>query len=111
MLFVVTGVCCCFVLLVFSQCLLATRVGVLGHRRGTALGHPSRMPHTGANITVVLLKTWRDQDSTYTEQPSVVGLSGGMMVKAVIYSCDVLCCCCRSCCYKCMLPPRLPKTL
>ena len=30
-------------------CLLA-RVGVLGHRRGTALGHPCGMLPTGANI-------------------------------------------------------------
>ena len=37
-------------------CLLA-RIGVLGHRRGTALGHPCGMPPTGANIVVLLLKT------------------------------------------------------
>ena len=40
--------------------------GVLGHRRGTALGHPCRMPPTGANIAVLLLKTWLAPDSTYT---------------------------------------------
>ena len=55
----------------FYLCLrLIARVGVLGHRRGTALGHPCRMP-TGANIAVllyfeVLLKTWLAPDSTYT---------------------------------------------
>ena len=45
---------------------LLPRVGVLGHRRGTALGHPCEMPPTGANIAVLLLKTWLAPDSTYT---------------------------------------------
>ena len=51
--------------LVVYLCLLA-RVGVLGHRRGAALGHPCRMPPTGANIPVLLLKTWLAPHSTYT---------------------------------------------
>ena len=51
--------------LVVYLCLLA-RVGVLGHRRGAALGHPCRMPPTGANIAVLLLKTWLAPHSTYT---------------------------------------------
>ena len=55
--------CCCFV---FSCLCLLACVGVLGHRRGTALGHPCGMPPTDANITVLLLKTWLAPDSTYT---------------------------------------------
>ena len=81
-------------LLLFCFCLclcLLARVGVLGLCRGTALGHPCRMPPTGANIAVLFLKTWLALDSTYTWQPSVVGLSVGMMaVRAVLYSCAVL---------------------
>ena len=46
-------------------CLLA-RIGVLGHRKGTALGHPCGMPPTGTNIAVLLMKTWLAPDSTYT---------------------------------------------
>ena len=42
-------------------CLLA-RVGVLGHRRCTALGHPCGMSPTAANIAVLLLKTWLAPD-------------------------------------------------
>ena len=49
----------------FLLCLLP-RVGVLGHRRGTALGRPCGMPPTGANIALLLLKTWLAPDSTYT---------------------------------------------
>ena len=54
-----------FFLVSIYLCLLA-RVGVLGHRRGTALGHPCGMPPTGANIAVLFLKTWLAPDSTYT---------------------------------------------
>ena len=36
---------------------LAARVGVLGHRGSTAVGHPCGMPPTGANIDVPFLKT------------------------------------------------------
>ena len=93
--------CCCaavcwlslplLLLLLFCFCLclcLLARVGVLGHRRGTAPGHPCGMPPTGANIAVLLLKTWLAPDSTYTWQPSVVRLSVGMMaVRAVLYCC------------------------
>ena len=46
-------------------CLLA-RVGVLCHRRSTALGHPCGMLPTGANIAVLSKKTWLAPDSTYT---------------------------------------------
>ena len=57
-------------LLLFCFCLclcLLPCVGVRGHRRGTALGHPCGMP------------------------PTVVGLSVGMMaVRAVLYCCAVL---------------------
>ena len=64
-LFVVTVVVAAVVL--FYLCLsMFARVGVLGHRRGTALGHPCGMPPTGANIAVLLLKTWIAPDSTYT---------------------------------------------
>ena len=55
----------CFVFACVYLCLLA-RVGVLGHRGGTAIGHPRGMPPTGANIAVPLLKTWLASDSTYT---------------------------------------------
>ena len=66
MLFVVAVVVAAVVLfsLVCYLCLLA-RV-MLGHRRGTALGHPCGMPPTGANIALLLLKTWLAPDSTYT---------------------------------------------
>ena len=97
-LFVLAVVVAVVSFLLVSLCLLA-RVGVLGHRRGTALGHPCGMPPTGADIAVLLLKTWLAPDSTYTYQPSAVGLSVGMLaVRAVLYCCAVLCCCCRSCC-------------
>ena len=50
------AVCCLslplLLLLLFCFCLclcLLARVGVLGHRRGTALRHPCGMPPTGAN--------------------------------------------------------------
>ena len=86
-------------LLLFCFCLcpcLLARVGVLDHRRGTALGHMWGIPPTGANIAVLLLNTWLAPDSTYTQQPTIVGLSVGMMmVRAVLYCCAVLCCCCR----------------
>ena len=36
---------------------LLARVGVLDHRRGTTLGHPCGMPPTGTNIAVLILKT------------------------------------------------------
>ena len=50
------------VLLVLVYVLLA-RVGVLGHRRGTALGHACETPPTGANTDVLLLlKTWLAAD-------------------------------------------------
>ena len=76
----------------FKVCLLA-RVGVLGHRRGTALGHLCGMTLTGANIAVLLLKTLLALDSTNTYQPTVVGLSVGMMaMRAVLYCGAVLCC-------------------
>ena len=67
MLFVVAVVVDAIVLflLVFIYVCLLARVGVLGHRRGTALGHPCRMPPTGANIAVLLLKTWLAPNSTY----------------------------------------------
>ena len=57
--------CCCWFCFYLCLCLLA-RVGVLGNRRGPALGHPCGMPPTGANIAVLLLKTWLAPDSTYT---------------------------------------------
>ena len=64
------AVCCLllwFLLFCFCLCLcLLARIGVLGQRRGTALGHPCWMPPTGANIAVLLLKTWLAPDSTYT---------------------------------------------
>ena len=67
------AVCCLslplLLLLLYCFCLclcFLARVSVLGHRRGTALGHPCGMPPTGANIAVLLLKTWRAPDSTYT---------------------------------------------
>ena len=56
MLFVVAVVVVVIVFACVYLCLLA-RIGVLGHRRGTALGHPCGMPPTGANIVVLLLKT------------------------------------------------------
>ena len=67
MLFAVAVVVAAVVLLLLASypCLLAS-VGMLGHRRGTALGHPREMPPTGANIAVLLLKTWLAPDSTYT---------------------------------------------
>ena len=91
MLFVVACCCCyCFVFACVYQCLLA-RVGVLGHRRGTALGHPSGMPPTGAIIVVLLLKTWLAPDSTNTWQPSVLGWSVRIMAeRAVLDCCGVL---------------------
>ena len=72
---------------------MLARVDALGHRRGTALGHQRGMPPTGANIAVLLLllKTWLVPDTTYTYQPTVVGLSVGMMARAVLYCCAVLC--------------------
>ena len=67
-LFVVTVVVAAVVL--FYLCLsMFARVGVLGHRRGTALGHPCGMPPTGVNIAVLILTTWLAPDSTYTWQP------------------------------------------
>ena len=45
---------------------LFARVGVLGHRTGTALGHTFGMSLTGANNDVLLLKTWLAPDSIYT---------------------------------------------
>ena len=113
-----TAVCCLslpLLLLLFCfarvyLCLLA-RVGVLGHRRGTALGHPCRMPPTGAKHCCAIIEDLACSGFNLHQQPSVVGLSVGMMaVRAVLYCCAVLCCCCRSCCL-CMLPPRSPKTL
>ena len=47
--------CCCFVFACPYLCLFA-RVGVLGHRRGTAVVHPCGMPPTGANIAALLLR-------------------------------------------------------
>ena len=57
--------CCCSVFARVYICLLA-RVGVLGHHIGAALGHLCRMPPTGANNAVLLLKTRLAPDSTYT---------------------------------------------
>ena len=76
--------CRCFVLA--CLCLLA-RVGVLGHRRGMALGHACGMPPTGANIAVLLFKTWLAAGSTYTLQPFVVGLGVGMMAVRTALCC------------------------
>ena len=91
-----------FVFARVSLCLLA-RVGVDGHRRGTALDHPCGMPPTGATIGVLLLKTWLAPDSTYTQQPSAVGLSVGMLaVRAVLYCCAVLCCAAAAVCVACV---------
>ena len=45
-----------------------------------ALGHACGMPPTGANIAVLLFKTWLAAGSTYTLQPFVVGLGVGIMV-------------------------------
>ena len=62
-LFVVAVV---FAAVVLFLLLSSLRVfGLLGHRRGTALGHPCGMPPTGANIAVLLFKTWLAPDSTY----------------------------------------------
>ena len=55
--------CCCFV---FACLCLLARVGVLGHRRGIALGHACGLPPTGANIAVLLLRAWLAAGSTYT---------------------------------------------
>ena len=55
----------CFVFACVYLCLLA-RVGVLGHRGGTALGRPCGMPPTGANIAVLILKTEFTAESSYT---------------------------------------------
>ena len=63
MLFVVAVVAAVVLFLLVS---MSARIGVLGHRRGMALGHPCGMPPTGANIAVLLLKTWLAPDSTYT---------------------------------------------
>ena len=62
MLFVVAVAVAAVLFLLVS---MFERVGVLGHRRGTALGHPCGMPPTGANIVVPLLKTRLAPDSTY----------------------------------------------
>ena len=53
---------------------MLARIGVLGHRRGTALGHPCRMPPTGINIAVLLLKTWvlRIQPGIYLSDSSLL---------------------------------------
>ena len=56
-------------LLLFCFCLcpcLLARVGVLDHRRGTALGHMWGIPPTGANIAVLELKTELTAGSSYT---------------------------------------------
>ena len=67
------AVCCLslplLLLLLFCFCLcpsMLARVGVLGHRGSTALGHPCEMPPTGADIAVLLMKTWLAPDSAYT---------------------------------------------
>ena len=68
------AVCCLslpllFLLMFCFSCVylfLFARVGVLGHRTGTALGHPFGMSLTGANNDVLLLKTWLAPDSIYT---------------------------------------------
>ena len=65
-LFVVAVLVAAAVFFLLVYLCLPARVGVLGHRRGTALGHPCGMPPTGANIAVLLLKTWLAPDSTYT---------------------------------------------
>ena len=69
--------CCCFV---FACLCLLARVGVLGHRRGIALGHACGLPPTGANIAVLVLKTELAAGSSYTLQLAVVGLGVGRMV-------------------------------
>ena len=79
--------CCCFVV---GLCLLA-RVGVLGHRRGMALGHACGMPPTGANIAVLLLETKLAACSRYTENRAVVSLGVGVMA-CVPYRRAAVCC-------------------
>ena len=75
-------------LVLFSFCSsMFARVGVLGHRRDMPLCHACGMPPTGANIAVLLLKTWRAAGSTYTWKPSVVGLRVGMMAVRAVLCC------------------------
>ena len=51
------------VVLLFLVCVLLARVGVLGHRRGTALCHACEIPSTGTDIALLLLsKTWLAAD-------------------------------------------------
>ena len=66
MLFVVAVVVVAVVLFLRVSYLCLPHVGVIGHRRGTALGHPCGMPPAGVNIAVLFLKTWLAPDSTYT---------------------------------------------
>ena len=64
MLFVVVAVAVVVAVVSFSLVyVLLTRVGVLGHRRGTALCHACEIPSTGTDIALLLLsKTWLAAD-------------------------------------------------
>ena len=64
MLFVVVAVAVVVAVVSFSLVyVLLTRVGVLGHRRGTALCHACEIPPTGTDIALLLLsKTWLAAD-------------------------------------------------
>ena len=67
MLFVVAVVVVAVLFLLVSiyVCLLA-RVGVLGYRRGTALGHPCGMPPTGASFVLVNRGSKTERQMFYT---------------------------------------------
>ena len=67
--------CCCWCCFVVCPCLLVRVTAVLCHPRGVVLGHACGIPPTGANVTVIVLKTEITAGSSYTYETCVLAPS------------------------------------